>query len=120
MNDAPVLNSEQIDDLRGLDGGCGAVLARLVGRFVGSLEERINVISQCASESRLSDLAIAAHSLKGASGNLGALRLAAVASKLETAAHANDSSQIPALLVALRSESEIARAALTEVTGNPV
>lgn len=118
MDNAPILNKEQIDDLRGLDGGCGAVLARLVGRFLSGLDDRANQIVQCATESRPSDLAIVAHSLKGAAGNLGALRLAAVASKLEVAANGNDADQIQTLLVALRSECETARVALTEIVGN--
>lgn len=118
MDDQPVLNQAQIGDLRGIDAGKGAVLSRLVGRFVEGLDARTALIAACVDDGRMPDLVIAAHSLKGAAGNLGAARLAAIASRLEVAGREHDGPQAAALVSVLRVESDTARAALLATVRN--
>jgi HPt (histidine-containing phosphotransfer) domain-containing protein len=117
MEQGRILDTDQINELRQVDGGAGAIFSRLVDRFSSSLAERVDNIERCLAENRLPDLKIAAHSLKGAAGNLGAERLAGLCSRIELAAHGGDAALAKEACVALRVESDEARAALLREIG---
>lgn len=104
MKDCQVLESEQIDRIRDLDGGKGAILAKLVGMFVARAADYVDRICEHAGAARMDDLAAAAHKLKGASGNLGAARLAFLCDEIEQAAHANAAGQARELVARMQTE----------------
>lgn len=113
----PVLNPAQIEDLRNLDGGRGAVLARLVEKFAAVVGARVESIQTLASASRAEELSAEAHSLKGAAGNLGASRFAKLCHEIELAARSGNVALAASLATRLRDESEKSLAALFRETG---
>ena len=117
MSIDPILDANQINDLRSIDAGRGAVLRRLVGKFDAVIVERVGLLRMHAEAANMAELAIAAHSLKGASGNLGAQRLAALCFQIEQAAKDNASSLARELIQSLSEEGEIARVALLHEAG---
>src|SRR4051812_11086938 len=108
----PVLDSEQVADLVALDNGQGAVFAKFVGLFVAGTPLRIAKLRDHSKSADLHALAETAHSLRGASGNLGALRLCGLLEKIETAARAGDLGAATTLIASLDAEYGLTQAAL--------
>ena len=67
-----------------------------------------------SSTLRIAGVAAAAHTLKGSSGNLGGRRLAALASRLETAAKAGDWTLAEELIPAVERAFEVFVEALSQ------
>lgn len=118
MDDAmPVLDPEQLAELRVIDGGKGAVFARLVDKFHVTLGARVQSIQGHALAGRIAELASEAHALKGSASNLGAGRLAALCAEIEAAARTGEAENAARLVGRLAAESETARAALAKEAG---
>ena len=105
-----VLNTDQIEDLRGVDGG--GMLARLVGMYLSKAPQRILTLRAHLAAMNLEGIAHEAHALKGASGNIGAARVASTCQLIEKAGIARDAVQLDTLLQALEGEFGQARDAL--------
>ena len=116
-DDGNVLDAAQVEDLRGVDGG--GMLARLVGMYVSKTQERIDLLRAHVAESDFAAIARVAHTLKGASGSLGAARVADTCTKIEQASKARDVKTLEELLQALEGEYARARDALRLAIGNP-
>lgn len=108
----PVLDAAQIKDLRDLDDGAGDVLASIVEVFVTQAVAQIAELKALVAAPDLVKVKDLAHGLKGASGNLGAGRLAMVCSGLEAAAKAEDGADLAAYVAAIDTEFSAARTAL--------
>jgi HPt (histidine-containing phosphotransfer) domain-containing protein len=117
MTDTPILNLDQVADLRAIDGGQGAALGRLVRKFVDSAPERVADIRRLATGAPAEDLARLAHSLKGSSANLGAARLSLLCARLEAAAKGADATLARELASRLDDEMQTACRALMEAAG---
>lgn len=116
----PALNPAQIEDLRNLDGGRGAVLARLVEKFAAVVGARVASIQALASASRTEELSAEAHSLKGAAGNLGAARFAKLCHEIELAGRSGNVALAASLVTRLQDEGERSLAALLQEIGRGV
>lgn len=99
-----MLDLEQIEDLRQLDDGRGAVLAKIVGTYLKRAPEHIQLIGACLQEGRLTDLINAAHSFKGSSGNIGAKSIADICFSLEQMGKANDVAGLQNAVAQLQAE----------------
>ena len=107
----PVLDAAQIKDLRDLDDGAGDVLASIVDVFVTQATAQIAELKSLVVAPDLPKAKELAHGLKGASGNLGAGRLALLCAGLEAAAKAGDGADLAAYTAAIETEFNAARAA---------
>jgi len=117
MTDHPLLDLAQIADLIALDQGRGALLTRFVDLFVAGTGERIALIRRHADSAEAVDLAEAAHALRGAAGNVGAIRFARVLERIEVAALGRDLGAAGAAVALLDAEYAATRAALLAATG---
>jgi CheY-like chemotaxis protein/HPt (histidine-containing phosphotransfer) domain-containing protein len=89
MTQEEVLDMAQIEELISLDE-TRAVLAEFVGMFTAQVPERIAEMRAAFKQGDLARIASVAHSLKGASGNLGARLVAEVAKRMEHAGKAGN------------------------------
>lgn len=79
-----VIDSETIDALRGLqDEGEDDLLVELIDLFLQDAPERIAAIRAAVEAADWVRLTERAHSLKGSSGSLGAVQMAALCARLE-------------------------------------
>ncbi|MBL8385426.1 MAG: PAS domain-containing protein [Burkholderiales bacterium] len=115
----PVIDTAQIEELLGLDDS-GAVLADFVQMYTTQAPQRIDEITRAFAEGDLKRLTQVAHSLKGASGNLGALAVADAARRLEVAGQSGDDHGIAALIDEMRARYRDAEAALKALPGTTV
>jgi len=111
MTDEDVLDMEQIEELISLDE-TRVVLAEFVGMFTAQAPARIAEIRAAVQEGDLARVASVAHSLKGASGNLGARLVAEVSKRLEHAGRSGDAAQMLADVSELEARFVEAEAAL--------
>ncbi len=112
------LDMQQVDELLGLDDS-GAVLADFIRMYTTQAPQRIAELGRALEQKDLKRLAQVAHSLKGASGNLGAITVAAVAQRIESAGHSGDTEGIDQLLREISAryvEVEAALKALPQAT----
>ena len=77
------LDREQIDLLLSLDDGEGAVLAEIVGEFFTTSDQVRAQLLGALGEGDLPAAGRAAHTLKGASANVGAVALTEVSAQVE-------------------------------------
>jgi HPt (histidine-containing phosphotransfer) domain-containing protein len=81
---AEALDQEQINLLLSLDDGGGAVLAEIIGEFLATSDVlRLQLVNALGNDD-LAAARAAAHTLKGASANVGATSLADVCAQLES------------------------------------
>lgn len=114
---SPVLDAMQVADLMALDKGKGALFAQLVKLYLSGTEDRIVQLRRHAETADAAALADAAHALRGASGNLGAVRLADLCGRVEIAGRRQDMGAAKQLLVLLDTEYAEARDALRAAAG---
>jgi histidine phosphotransfer protein HptB len=108
----PVLDLEQVAELFALDQGSGRMFARFVDLFVSRTGERILKLHEHAKTGNAAALAEGAHSLRGASGNVGAVRLSALLARIEIAAKKPDLATAADAVALLDAEYAVTRAAL--------
>jgi CheY-like chemotaxis protein len=105
---------------RELEQGQPGLLARMVGLYLRDAPTQLAALRQAAERGDAHELEWAAHSLKGDSAQIGATALVALCRDLETAAQAEDSSRVAALVATLEQTFDQVRAALValpEVAG---
>ena len=107
-----VLDREQIDLLLSLDEGEGAVLAEVVQEFFSTGDELHARVVSAVGERDLESARRAAHTLKGASANVGAARLAAACSVVEARANETEIEEMVLSLGPLEDEYTQALVAL--------
>ena len=109
-----VLDASQLEDLRGIDGG--VMLTRLVGMYLSRTPERIKLLRTHVGAKNYTEIAREAHTLKGASGSIGAARVADTCAQIEQARKAQDAKRLEELVEALEAEYARARSALQAAT----
>lgn len=113
----PVLDLAQVAELVALDQGRGALLAQFVDVFVAGTGERIDRIRRHSESAEAASLADEAHALRGAAGNVGAVRLARVLERIEVAAIGRDLGAAGAAIALLDAEYAATRTALLAACG---
>jgi HPt (histidine-containing phosphotransfer) domain-containing protein len=117
VNDA--LARSQIEMLLSLDDGEGAVLQEIVGEYLAMSEEGRADLLRALRAGDATAVGRAAHSLKGASANVGALALADVCGDIERHARHEDVQDAAGLQAQFESEFSRARVALLSVASRP-
>jgi HPt (histidine-containing phosphotransfer) domain-containing protein len=114
----PVLDKTMLEEIRGLDqeGGEEAV-RQLAQLYVRHVTEELVSLRRAAAECQPGDVAALAHSLKGSSGNIGALRMAHLCHRLEKAAAASDTAAAPELVRRIEAEFVLVRTAVLAEVG---
>ena len=110
-----ILDAAQVEDLRGIDDG--AMFAKLVRMYLVKAPERIQLLRGHVAAANFAGMAQEAHALKGASGSIGAIRVADACRQIEQAVKAQDAGPVEALTLALDEEFGRARDALQAIAG---
>lgn len=92
-------------------------LREIVGIFFADMPRRIAEIDRCMVSGDNAKLSRAAHSIKGSSGNLGAVALRDVAAVLERRSFKEGLANCAGLVADLKVEYDRAKAELTKLTG---
>jgi signal transduction histidine kinase/DNA-binding response OmpR family regulator len=104
-DDPSPLDPARLDSLRRLGELAGKPLLReIVGSFLAETPRRVARMREALDRTDAEDLAFVAHSLKGSSGQIGALRVAALSFELEKQGKSADLAAAPALLAELERE----------------
>jgi HPt (histidine-containing phosphotransfer) domain-containing protein len=115
--DSP-LETGRLDALRELGGGA-EVLAQVIELYLRELPSRSGALDDAVRRADPSALEFAAHRLKGASGTLGAERLALLCSRLEQLGRSGSCEGTAELLDDLHRELERVRVALAAELARP-
>ncbi len=104
---SPSLDVARLDGLRLLGQIAGrSVLDGIVSSFLTETPRRLERLRQALDQGDAQDLAFVAHSLRGSSAQLGALRLAALSADLEEKGLNAELTEAAALLAELEQEAE--------------
>jgi HPt (histidine-containing phosphotransfer) domain-containing protein len=110
---SPILDQEAIDNLRMLDpDGGDTFLREIIGIFLEDTPLRLAEIDQSLAAGDAPTFVRAAHTIKGASSNVGAAALRAVAEQLEHRAKKDGLVDLTALIAELKTEFASATTAL--------
>jgi two-component system sensor histidine kinase/response regulator len=101
------LDRTQIELLLSLDGGEGETLGEIVEEYLVHGEKGLHELRRVLTEGDIESLERAAHTLKGASANVGASAMVEVCAALETSARAEELSAANGLME--RADREFAR-----------
>jgi two-component system sensor histidine kinase/response regulator len=92
------LDTSQIDALRSLDDGAGEILSEIVTEYLAnSVDGRASLVDAIGGR-HAKQAAVAAHTLKGSSANVGAADLAARCAEIESRARRGEMDEAAALL----------------------
>jgi HPt (histidine-containing phosphotransfer) domain-containing protein len=111
MADLPVFDPAQLRSLLEL-GAEPALIQELIGLYEADAPERIAALAAAASDGDATRLLAEAHHLKGSLGNLGLVRFAELARRLETAGREGCLEGVEVLVAALPAEHAEGLAAL--------
>ena len=111
---SPLLDASHVEDLVALDKGAGAVFRRFVDLFVTKAPDRMALLARYAGDADCLNVAETAHSLRGAAGNVGAIRLAVLLGRIEAAGKTSDLPAARAGLFLLDAEYAATRQALLD------
>ena len=110
---SPILDQEAIDNLRMLDpDGGDTFLREIIGIFIEDTPLRIAEIDKSLAAGDAPTFIRAAHTIKGASANVGASALRAVAEQLESRAKKDGLVDVTALVTELKTAFASAQVAL--------
>src|SRR5262245_27574101 len=99
--------------------GAPGFLKELVGAFLRQAPQRISAVREASQRGDARALELAAHSLKGSCGSLGATAMAACCDRLETLGREGAALGHGELLAALEQEWQTVRAALQQSLSRP-
>jgi HPt (histidine-containing phosphotransfer) domain-containing protein len=108
----PVLDRTTLDGIRQLDDGSGRLLAQVIQLYVEGAPGLLGELRRGFDGHDVELVKRAAHTLKSSSGNVGALRLAELCRRIETAARAGTLGPDVPQADEIASEFEQVRAAL--------
>jgi HPt (histidine-containing phosphotransfer) domain-containing protein len=111
--DDPVLDAQRFAVLRDLDAGDGDLIGTLVHEFLNDGTQLLTALREAIAEGDPQAVERSGHTLKGASANLGAIRLARICGKIEALGRAAALGTAPRLLDEASIEFDNVRAALT-------
>ena len=108
-----ILDESAVTRLKRIGGV--ALAKQMIELFLQHGPERIGQAETGYAAGDLRMVEHAAHSMKSSAGNVGAVRLQAAASAVESATEANDDSTLHALVKAMRAEYDAASVALNAI-----
>ena len=108
----------QVDELISLDD-TRAVLKDFIEMYTTQAPRRIGEIAAALAAEDFDGMTRVAHSLKGASGNLGAIGVAGLAERIEIAGKARDFGGVDAMLADLRARYRETESALRALRASP-
>ncbi len=115
---APVIDPHALENLRSLSAGDNdEFLREITGIFLEDTPARIIELTQSLVRHDLASFTRAAHSIKGSAANLGAVKLRAVAEKLEHQARVKGLDGVHELVAQLKAEYARTQRALGELVG---
>ncbi len=118
MSSLPVIDPEAIRNLRALNpGDQDEFLREIVGIFLEDMPRRLTELDSSLAAGDAAKFSRAAHSIKGSSGNLGALALREVAGKLEQRSQNEGLGDVAGLLNELKLQFELATEELKKQLG---
>ena len=106
------IDSKVFDDFRGSGDGAKAFVAMLIEQYLAEAALRMAEVRDAVERRDAAALRIAAHSLKGNSGTVGAKTMASVCGELETLAGNSTLDGTAALIIKLEEEFTRVRLAL--------
>jgi HPt (histidine-containing phosphotransfer) domain-containing protein len=113
---SPILDQEAIDNLRALDpDGGDTFLREIAGIFIEDTPKRIAEIESSLAAGDTATFIRAAHTIKGASANIGAAALRAAAEQLEQQAKNKGLVDVAALIAGVKAEFDRTKVALNEM-----
>ncbi|HEY5456999.1 MAG TPA: response regulator [Acidothermaceae bacterium] len=112
------LDPSQIEMLRSLDDGDGAVLGEIIDEYLTQTAQGRGELVRVVGERDTRALERAAHTLRGSSANVGATALAAVCAQIETLARISQLDDAADLIQRFDTEFARARDALTQLTAS--
>jgi hypothetical protein len=107
-----VIDPERFEMLRELDGGDGQLLSEIVNEYVADSSRSLDTLREAIAEGDPQAAEREAHTLKGSSANLGAVRVADICAQLEALGRARALGRAPDLVESVTAELALARAAL--------
>lgn len=118
MPDDPVIDTQAIDNLRALspDAGDSAFLCELITIYLEDMPLRLSELKEALAKQDATLLTRAAHTIKGSSGNVGAVRLARLAQTIESHGKTSNFTAAAALEGDLHTEYGMAAEALKQIT----
>ncbi len=109
------LDHSQIEHLRSLDEGEGAVLGEIIDQYLTQTEEGRGELARVVSEGDTQAMERAAHMLRGSSANVGASGLAAVCAEIEMQSRSAQIGDAARLVERFDAEFARVRDALTQL-----
>jgi HPt (histidine-containing phosphotransfer) domain-containing protein len=114
------INPKVIADLRALEaGGAPGLLRELIDLYVREADGHMTRLRNALESRDAHAFTRSVHTLKGSSGNLGAMQLSGICGELQTAGHAADWDRISTLLPGLEAEYRDSRAELLQERTKP-
>jgi HPt (histidine-containing phosphotransfer) domain-containing protein len=118
-DNSALLDLERLASLRQLGEMTGTPLLRnVVDSFLVEIPARLERLRQALAEQDAAALVFTAHTLKGSSGQVGALRIAALSAELEQSGRNGDLAPVERLLAELAAEAERVAPLLREQRGD--
>lgn len=91
------------------------VIKGLIYAYIDDIENRLKEIIRFQSENHYDQIGREGHSIKGASSNLGLLRMTSLGQDIQLAAEANDHDKVDLLINELKGETDLAVAELKKM-----
>ncbi len=113
------LDESRIAMLRDLDDGDGTLMALLADEFTSEAQRQLNALRNGVAEGDPQAVERAAHSIKGSSANLGAVRLSRLTGRIEEFARAGAIGSVDAEIDGVAVEFERVRRALAALVEVP-
>ncbi len=117
MNDKPVIDPDAVDHIMGVGGR--DLLEHLIQLFLETAPQRVENARNAAADGDLETVHREAHALRSAAGNLGANRLASIASALELRAKSGGAVGLEKLVSGLAQHFAEVIDALKELAAEP-
>jgi two-component system, sensor histidine kinase and response regulator len=114
-DDSAPLDPARLSILRDLDDGDGALLASIADEFLAEAQRQLDRLGEALAEGDPQAVEQAAHSIKGSSANLGAIRLADLTGRLEALGRAGALGGASTVCADVSIELERVRVALATV-----
>jgi HPt (histidine-containing phosphotransfer) domain-containing protein len=111
LNDLPVLDPQPLGDLLAI-GASPALVQELISLFQEDVPIRMAILRTALAALDARQTLMEAHQLKGALGNLGLVRFADLASRIESCAREGHLGEVPTLVEALPAAYDEALLAL--------
>lgn len=88
-------------------GGSQKLLKKIIEVFISDIQLQIKMLKDALTNNNIKDLILCAHTIKGSSGNMSALRLQSLAKSLENTAKINPTGELHSTYLLIQKESKV-------------